>query len=222
MIKETSPTELLNYINETIKKYKLSTLNSNKSEEENAKYRDSYNIYRDKYNNSIEREYKDLFILSLFSVNHLIRFNSDNKFNAPIGLDLSMSKLSDKIIYSHARLQNIDLLNLNCFEIDLMSLSTNDFVYLDPPYSNTLAVYNEKRAFGGWTISQDVKLFAILDELTKRNIKWGMSNVFSSRDSENSHLIEWSKKYNVVHLDCNYHSFFTQVANNDEVYIYNY
>lgn len=222
MLKQTSPKELLNYIEDTIKRYNLHTLDSRKEESENAKYRDSFNIFRDKYNNSVEKEYKDLFILSLFSITHLIRFNSNNEFNGSLGLDLRLTKLSDKITYSHKRLQNIELLNFNCLEMDLTTLTSDDFVYLDPPYSNTLAVYNEKRAFGGWTISHDLKLFSILDELTKRNIKWGMSNVFSSRGSENSHLIEWSEQYNVAHLDCKYHSFFTKVANNDEVYIYNY
>lgn len=94
----------------------------------------------------------------------------------------------------------------------------------DPPYSGTEAVYNEKRAFGGWTIENDYKMFELLEKADKKGIKWGLSNVFENRSRENQHLIDWCKKngWQVYHLDRNYNPFSRGNSNNDEVYICNY
>lgn len=108
--------------------------------------------------------------------------------------------------------------------MDLSFLTAEDFVYMDCPYLNTEAVYNEKRAFGGWTIESDYKLFEIAEQLNKRGVKWGLSNVFSNRGNTNEHLIKWcnEKKWNVYHLDRNYNPFSRGNSDNDEVYICNY
>ena len=50
----------------------------------------------------------------------------------------------------------------------------------------------------------------------------GLSNVFRNKGIINQHLIEWSQKYNVIHLNCNYASLGKGNANSDEVYICNY
>jgi site-specific DNA-adenine methylase len=109
-------------------------------------------------------------------------------------------------------------------DIDYSSITDSDFVYLDPPYSNTQAVYNEKRAFGGWTVESDYRLFDIIDSLNKRNVRFGMSNVFVCRGKQNNHLIDWctENKYIVHHFNRNYNPFSRGNSNNDEVYITNY
>ena len=120
------------------------------------------------------------------------------------------------------KLQNMEALSY--IEKNINEFSQNDFIYLDPPYTNTLAIYNEKRAFGGWTIDSDYRLFAILEKLDKCGIKWGMSNVFKNKDSVNQHLIDWcsNNKWNVYHLNKTYSALGKGNANSDEVYICNY
>ena len=60
--------------------------------------------------------------------------------------------------------KNVEIWNKNVFGVDLSIFGKNDFVYFDPPYSSTMAVYNEKRAFGQWNIESDKRLFNILSE----------------------------------------------------------
>ena len=120
--------------------------------------------------------------------------------------------------------KQIEVRNEDAFKIlEETNFNQNDFIYLDPPYLNTLAIYNEKRAFGGWTIKEDYKLFAKLDELNAKGIRWGMSNVFKNKSSKNDHLREWAEKqgYVVHHLNKNYSALGKGNAHSDEVYITN-
>ena len=186
--------------------------------------KDTFNKLREDYNKSKKRDYKDLFLLACYSINHLIRFNTNGDFNASNGADSYNEKNYKKICDMHEKFKNVAILNKDCFDIDFNLLTVDDFVYCDPPYLNTEAVYNEKRAFGGWDIDDDYKLFKILEELNNRGVKWGLSNVFYNRGKSNNHLIEWCNKnnWNVHHLNRNYNPFSRGNSNNDEVYICNY
>ena len=101
----------------------------------------------------------------------------------------------------------------------------NDFVYCDPPYSIGTGVYQDgKRGFNGWSKEDDKKLFAILDKLNERNVKFAMSNVFENKGLRNDELIEWSKKYKVHHYNMNYNgsNYHRKESKSDEVLITNY
>lgn len=152
-------------------------------------------------------------------MNHLMRFNRKNEFNAPIG---STQRYIKEYIYN--AYEPMKQVNISCQHYKEVLIKENCFVYCDPPYFNTLAVYNEKKACGGWTIKDDLELFEYLEQLDKRNIKFGLSNVFENRSKTNEHLIEWCNKNNwkVYHLDRNYNPFSKGNSNNDEVYITNY
>ena len=73
-----------------------------------------------------------------------------------------------------------------------------------------------------------LQLLSCLGKPDKQGIKWGMSNVFQSKGNINSKLIEWSKKYNVTHLNYHYKTtsglYKSQGQDNitDEVFICNY
>ena len=222
------------YIQNTIDKYDLKTGKKRKSfdsedaflEDMNLK-KERYNKFRAQYNGAIKgRKYLDLYILSIFSCNHLIRFNTKDEFNASFGGVNGgyNNNLKNKIKDGIEGLKGIELLNKDFFDLDFSVLSKNSFVYVDPPYLNTTAVYNEKRAYGGWNIDSDYRLFKILEELNNRGIKWGFSNVFINRGISNDHLIKWCEdnNWNVLHLQRNYNPFSRGNSNNDEVYIYNY
>ena len=119
--------------------------------------------------------------------------------------------------------KNIVFTNKNFNELKVNKLTPNDFVYCDPPYLITCATYNEK---DGWNETHEKELLELLDNLNMQNIRFALSNVLFSKGKTNDMLIEWSKVYNVHHLDytyqnCNYH---TKDKNSkpDEVLITNY
>ena len=117
---------------------------------------------------------------------------------------------------------NVYLTNKDYKSFNFKALLKSDFLYLDPPYSNTLAIYNEQQ---GWCIDDDYDLFDICDYLTRRGIKWAMSNVFENKGVINQHLIDWVTKnnYNVHHFnDFTYVSCGKGNAKTDEVLIMNY
>ena len=225
---ENKPQELDLYFKDKIKQYDLETCDIKDVDKiSKAGYerrKDNYNKLRYDYNNSINKDYRDLFLLACYSINHLIRFNKDSQFNASSGKGTYNEKRYKKICDMNEQFKNIEIFNKNCFDIDFSLLEKGDFVYCDPPYLNTEEVYNEKRAFGGWNIDDDYKLFDILEKLNDKGVKWGLSNVFVNRGKENTHLIEWCNKnnWNVYHLNRNYNPFSRGNSNNDEVYICNY
>lgn len=222
------PSELDSYWKDRVEYYKLpkqSTKRKSLGDVEFFKERQAnYNKMREDYNSSDKRDYRDLFLLSCFSINHLIRFNSNSEFNASSGNDSYNDVNFARVKDMHTKFKNVDIIQGSVFDLDFDNLTNDSFVYLDPPYLNTEAVYNEKRAFGGWDMDCDYKLFTLLEKLNANGIKWGLSNVFTNRDKENSHLIEWCEKnnWNVHHLNRNYNPFSRGNSNNDEVYICNY
>lgn len=189
-------------------------------------YNKNYINFRNAYNKS-DRDYTMLYTLTFYSFSNLIRFNRNNEFNMPYGNRCYTSKHYEQIKdwCDLLKTKTIEISSKDAFDILQDTIfDNNDFIYLDPPYSNTLAIYNEKRAFGGWTIDSDYKLFTILEKLDKCGIKWGMSNVFRNKNSVNEHLIDWCSrnKWNVYHLNKTYSALGKGNANSDEVYICNY
>lgn len=178
---------------------------------------------RDWYNKSKDKDVRILFLLSCYSMNHIIRFNSNNEFNGSNGNCGYNNIIKNRLLAHHRLFQDVEIWNRDVFDIDFSQITEGDFVYLDPPYLNTTAVYNEKRASGNWDRECDLRLFRLIDGLNERNVRFGMSNVFACRGKENTHLIEWcaDRGYQVHHLDINYHPFSRGSSNNDEVYITN-
>lgn len=189
-------------------------------------YNKNYINFGDAYNKS-DRDYIMLYTLTFYSFSNLIRFNGKNEFNMPYGNRCYTMKHYEQIEdwYNLLKNKTIEISSEDAFNILQDTIfNNNDFIYLDPPYTNTLAIYNEKRAFGGWTVDSDYRLFVILEKLDKCGIKWGMSNVFKNKDSINQHLIDWCEKnnWNVYHLNKTYSALGKGNANSDEVYICNY
>ena len=119
--------------------------------------------------------------------------------------------------------KNIIFTNKDFRELKIDKLSCNDFVYCDPPYLITCATYNEK---DGWNEQCEMDLLGLLDSLNSKSVKFALSNVLFSKGKTNDLLIEWSKKYNVHHLDytyqnCNYHTK-DKSSKPDEVLITNF
>lgn len=98
-------------------------------------------------------------------------------------------------------------------------LNNNDFVYLDPPYLISSSEYNKL-----WNEDKEIELYKFLDELDKKNIKFGISNLLTHKGRENSILKNWMEKYKVYEINSNYISRFDNSIKKDsrEVYITNY
>ena len=227
-----TPEEIDSTIRNYIEKYNLNKEGTDVRQNnlDIKKIRDFYNEryleFRKAYNES-DRDYLMLYTLTFYSFSNLIRFNSKSDFNMPYGNRCYCEKHYQQMKdwYELIKDKNIEIKQENAFDILQDTIfNKNDFIYLDPPYSNTLAIYNEKRAFGGWTIEDDKKLFVILEKLNKYGIKWGISNVFKNKNYVNEHLIKWCEEHNwnVHHLNFTYSSLGKGNSNSDEVYICNY
>lgn len=212
--------ELNNYFLDKIEKYNLRKMSS-----KNPKLNEEgYLKLRKEYNQSDKKDYKDLFLLMCYSINHLLRFNKNGKYNVGNGYNAYNEKNYKYLKDMQDSFKNVIILNKNVFDLKLDELTKEDFVYFDPPYSNTMAVYNQKGAYAGWSIEQDMKLFSLLETMHKKGIKWGLSNVFENRGLNNEHLVNWCKENNwqVYHLNIKYSPFSKGNSNSDEVYICNY
>lgn len=233
LFKENDYETIINHIEKRVKEFNLPTMScdvrtKHYQEEYKQEHNKNYLKFR-KYYNESDRNYLDLYTLTFFSFCNLIRFNSKSEFNMPFGNRCFLAEHKPLIMcccYKMERI-NIELKNedaLKIIEDNLDNFKEDDFIYLDPPYLNTMAVYNEKRAFGGWNIDNDLKLFELLEKLDKRKIKWGLSNVFQNKTYKNEHLIKWCEDngWNVNHLKKEYASLGKGVSNTDEVYICNY
>ena len=224
MIRNSDVEELDKYFKEKVRVYNLRTQSDKINYDRNA---EGYYRLRNEYNSMppSERNPRDLYLLICYSIYHIIRFNSDNQFNVGNGSDGYNERNFYRLKSMQRLFKNVEIWNKNVFDIDLSVFSEDDFVYCDPPYSSTTAVYNEERAFGHWDdMESDKRLFDLLSKLTERNIKWGLSNVFACRGKVNKHLIEWCDNNSliVVHLEKDYNPFSRGSSNSDEVYICNY
>lgn len=219
--------ELIGQIEEIIKTYGLTIDNT----EAYNKFRNDYNCLKTSQGNySPLSSYNInilLYVLICYSFNHQYRFNSKGEFNMPFGKERSQwnENMKNNLIKFHQRIKEKDVvfLNKDFRQLKVDKLGNDDFVYCDPPYLITCATYNEK---DGWNQECEEDLLNLLDELNTKKIKFALSNVLYSKGKTNDLLIEWSKKYNVHHLDytyqnCNYHTK-DKTNKSDEVLITNY
>ena len=208
--------EINSYIDKTIIENNLSATNA-----------DSFLAFREKYNRT--KDIRDLFILVCYSFNYQMRFNNKHQYNSSFGKEASTmnDSIRNNLNRFVEKLHSGDYIfcNKKFDEFDFSDFDSNDFVYCDPPYSIGTGVYQDgKRGFNGWSKEDDKKLFAILDELNERDVKFAMSNVFENKGLRNEELIEWSKKYRVHHYNMNYNgsNYQRKESKSDEVLITNY
>lgn len=198
-------------------------LKSSNSKEEQRKY----NNIRKFINSQLDKNDYDyicyILYLHTFSINSLIRFNKDGKFNAPYGFTSGMKHEFLDYRISNCKLE-INISNCDFSTFLKRDFEQDDFVYCDPPYTNTTAVYNENR-LTSWNKTDDMRLFSDLDELNNKGVKFALSNTFFGKNgNKNEHLIEWVLKnnYEINYINHNYAVFGKENKNNMEVLITNY
>ena len=203
--------KLLSEIDSLIEKYNLS--------KENA---EGFNQLREYYNEENNSPIV-FYTMICYAFNYQIRFNQNGKYNMPFGKARSSfnPSLRQKFIEFVEELhsKNITFLSESFETFNIEDLDSNDFVYCDPPYFNSVAAYNEQ---GGWTEEHEEMLLILLDSLNDKGVKFALSN---NLKYDNPLLDEWKNKYNVHYLNgdysnCNYHKI--DRSKDVEVLITNY
>lgn len=178
--------------------------------------KEEYNVFRDKYNKTKDPIW--LYTLILHSFSNVNRTNDDNEFNAPFG-SRSLNPNTIKR-FNHFK-ENVGKITFTSGSFLELCIDSGDFVYCDPPYLITDAVYNKF-----WNGELEHQLYSWLDELDSKGIKFGLSNVTHHAGKENKILMEWMKKYHVHNLDKKYvlgqHVEGFEKNKTQEVYICNY
>lgn len=208
--------DLLNQIDETISKWNLSMTNEA-----------AFISFRDHYNKT--RNPIDLYVLSCFSFNYQFRFNNNHEYNNPFGRNRSRysDTMKNNLIRFVQKVKSVsaDFVSYDFTQFPIADLNANDFVYCDPPYLITTGSYNDgNRGFKNWTEESDKALYALLDKLNEKKIRFALSNVFTHKGESNDILIEWAKKYAVHHLQKDYSNscYNTERSGSDEVLVTNY
>ena len=181
----------LSEIEELINTYDLSKEN-----------KEGYLSLRNDYNNSKDKSPMMLYMLICHAFNYQIRFNSKGQYNMPFGKDRSSFNPSlkknfiefvDKLAKSNYQFTNLDFR-----QVVVESMKAQDFLYVDPPYFNSTAAYNEGN---GWTEQDEKDLLEVLDKANEKGIKFALSN---NLKYDNPFLDAWKEKYNVHYIDLDY------------------
>ena len=210
-------------VEETIKKFNLGKTNKN----EYLECRSFYNVNRE--NLTKRQQAVILYCLLTHAFNYQIAFNSKGEYNMPSGYNRSWfsPQLKAKLEKYIERINNINI-TFKSFDFNNFDLRQvdNAFFYADPPYLITVGAY-ERDYFCKWSENYEKELLNTLDILNENGRKFALSNVLTHKGKTNEILLEWSKKYNIHHLNtdyknCNYQTNAREDKSSDEVLITNY
>ena len=199
---------------EELKKKYAKTYYSKYNKESYLKMRKDYN--KDKDNSLL------LYILLIYGFNHMIRFNSKGDFNLPVGnVDFNKNVYNALVNYLDFRNNNEIVFENTDYQkfLNKIEFKEKDYVFLDPPYLISMSEYNKL-----WNNKKEVELCDFLDNLDKKGVKFGITNLVYHKGKENETFNKWSKKYNVYDIKSNYISFNdnTIKKNSKEVFVTNY
>ena len=228
MFKVFSDDVIIRHIEDRIDEYGLARertkRNEYKDKEKIEQYKAAYMKLRTEYNKYQGANVLDFYTLMFYSFSQQFRFNSKGDFNMPCGNDCFSDKNREYISNGTKffKQDNVKINNGDFQKLCVEELNKDDFVYLDPPYFNTTATYNENN---GWSEKDEATLYSLCERLNENDVKFGISNVFENKNIKNQKLIDWcdKNKWNVYTFDK-----FTYMAcgkgnsNAKEVFITNY
>lgn len=179
--------------------------------------KDAYSKLKKDYNEDKNNIFL-LYLLLIYGFNHMIRFNKSGNFNLPVGnVDLNRNVVEAlKNYFALQKDRKIKLYSKD-FEAFLLELklTKGDFIYLDPPYLISMSEYNKL-----WDEDTERRLYTTLDELDKRGVKFGITNLLVHKGRKNKILDEWAKKYTIEQINSNYISFNDNSIKEGSVEIY--
>ena len=179
----TDKKEYVNSVEKYISKYKLE-----------KKDKDSFNNLKNYYNDNKDDSIA-LFVLHMYAFQNMIRFNSNQDFNTPIGVAGYSNDMKNRILNFNIKSPKLILSNEDFENIKWDKYSKDTIFYFDPPYYITTAGYNDgKRGGKGWTLEQEENLLKTLEYLNKNGYKFILSNVIKHKEREHTLLINWVNK----------------------------
>lgn len=159
----------------------IKTIDSTYSDDENG-----YNMLKNYYNRRANdptfglTRFAVLYCLICRSFNNQIRFNKSGQFNLSFGernrIDIDTIKENQEIYQKFGIGVNSCCFSKICINID-------DFVYLDPPYINSVATYNS-----GWDDDTDKAFYRWAESLKCRGIKFMITNTLKNRGKFNDNF----------------------------------
>ena len=163
-----------------------------------------------------------LYLLLIYGFNHMIRFNRAGQFNLPVGnVDFNKNVYDAICNYLNFMERNdVVFYNLDFAQfLDQVNLDEDAYIYFDQPYLISDSEYNKN-----WDESEERRLCKCLDELDKKGIRFGVTNLVSHKGASNNIFLEWAGKYFIYDISSNYISFNdnTIKADSREVFVTNY
>lgn len=222
MFSEFTAEEIIGKIKTNIEYFKMNQTGVKQNTPEAEIYKPRYIHMRSKANES--KDITDLYSCMFYAFSQQMRFNKNGDFNMPFG-NRTFTTKNEEYIFNGCKffsLKELKICNKDFREIDLSSLSSDDFVYIDPPYIGTTATYTEN---GGWSEADEYDLHKLCEQLTAMNVKFALSNVFKNKGVVNQQLIDWveNNEYYVHYFDgFNYMACGKGNAKTIEVLITNY
>jgi DNA adenine methylase len=152
----------------------------------------------------------------------MLRFNSSGKFNLPVGnVDFNKNVVQALNDYLNFMATNEVVFHSDDYVsfLSKQELGPNDFVYVDPPYLISYSEYNKL-----WNEEREAELYALLDQLDTRGVRFGLSNMVEHKGQTNEILQSWSRRYNIHRVRSNYISFNDNTIKNGsrELYVTNH
>lgn len=178
------------------------------------KLREDYNKLSNKNSNKANIL---LYVLMVYAFNNDIRFNNKGEFNLPVGkTDFNKNNYTKLVEYN----KRAGKINYEFICADFKSakvkeiLKSASFVYCDPPYLITTAVYNEN---DGWNSKDEDMLLSLLKQLSDMKVPFALSNVLKTKLKTNTQLNDWivSNNYEVHKINYHYKSSSYNKKNRD-------
>ncbi|MGI5876810.1 MAG: DNA adenine methylase [Dethiobacteria bacterium] len=149
--------------------------------------------------NNIEKASRILY-LNKTCYNGLFRVNQQGEFNTPFGRYKNPNIANEATLRAVSNYFNKAKITFRCedFKEAVKDVRKGSFVYFDPPYdpvseSANFTGYDR----GGFDRSEQVRLKKLCDELSKKSVKFLLSN------SATDFILELYKDYNIVIVQAN-------------------
>lgn len=215
--------ELIN-VYQVIKNHPIELIEDLKTHENSAEY--FYKIRqldreKDFSNLSDIKKASRIIFLNKTCYNGLYRVNNSGEFNSPFGRYKNPNIVNEptiKALNLYFNNNNIEILQGDYANIEPY-LSSNSFVYLDPPYHPISETSNFTGYIkGGWNENEQMRLKQFCDELNSRGIKFLLSN------SKSDFILEQYQDYNISTVQATrlINANAANRGNVDEVLIRNY
>ncbi len=162
--------DCINYINNIAREYNARDKSSLTKEQFGELGKKYYYEYRDKeFDTDLERALK-FYLMRQLSFSGMLRFNKEGKFNIPFGWykNIKVLDYDDKLF----NLLNNTIILCSDWHNCVSNAKSNDFVFLDPPYTRKFQTYspygefgqNEHTQLADWFTSSKSKNLIILNK----------------------------------------------------------